>query len=74
MLIELEQAHLRDDLAAFLRRCGCLVATASNTELEVDAPPAMTPDHLRAPEVEIAAYLRAWSELNSVGMPRVQQS
>lgn len=72
MLIELEHANLRDDLAAFLRRCSCTVATASHTELEVDAPASVTHDAVRGPEVEIAAYLRAWAELNSVGMPRVQ--
>jgi hypothetical protein len=71
MLIELEHANLRDDLAAFLRRCGCLVATASRTELEVDPPASMTPDAIRGPEIEIAAYVRAWAELNSVGMPRL---
>jgi hypothetical protein len=71
MLIELEHAHLRDDLAAFLRRCGCIVATASNTELDVDAPDAMTPDAVRGPEVEIAAYLRAWAELSDVRTPRL---
>jgi hypothetical protein len=72
MLIELEHANLRDDLAAFLRRCGCMVATASHTELEVDAPAAITPDALRGPEVEIGAYLRAWAELNAVTTPRLR--
>jgi hypothetical protein len=71
MLIELEHANLRDDLAAFLRRCGCVVATASHTELEVDAPAAMTPDAVRGPEIEIAAYVRAWAELNAVSTPRL---
>ena len=72
MLIELEHANLRDDLAAFLRRCGCMVATASQTELEVDAPVAMTPDAVRGPEIEIAAYVRAWAELNAVETPRLR--
>ena len=71
MLIELEHANLRDDLAAFLRRCGCMVVTASHTQLEVDAPAAMMPDAVRGPEVEIAAYLRAWAELNAVRTPRL---
>jgi hypothetical protein len=74
MLIELDHAFLRDDLIAFLRRCGCSVVAASPEALEVDAPDAAPHDAVRAPEIEVAAYLRAWAELNRVGMPRIRSS
>jgi hypothetical protein len=46
----------------------CVVAASP------DAPEGATLEAVRAPETEVAAYLRAWAEPNRVGMARLLSS
>jgi hypothetical protein len=62
MTILLNDPQLVDDLAAFLRRCGCSVDRVSARAIEAFPPhEAVNPGYLR---MELDGYLRVWREMH----------
>jgi hypothetical protein len=62
MMIEVSSAAEALALATFLRRCECIVVVDGCT---VDARPPDRSQTPRQARIELEAYLRVWSALNS---------
>jgi hypothetical protein len=62
MKILLNDPQLVDDLASFLRRCGCSVDRVGARAIEAFPPhEAVNPAYLR---MELDGYLRVWREMH----------
>ena len=62
MKIALTTAEAADSLQDYLDRCGCIVARIDARTIEASAPPRSISAELQ--DLELAAYVRVWSELH----------